>query len=162
MVESDKITAVKVEQEGVFNLKEVYNFFYTWLSDYEYFIEEKEYKEKVKGEEGKDIEIEWNAFRKITDYFKYVLKIKWVIRGVIPVSKGLSKGKLTINVIGFLERDYENKWESSSASKFLRSIYDKYIIKQRIEDYEDRVAEEVDEAIAQLKAFLVLEGKREA
>lgn len=162
MVERDQITSTKIKHVGVFNLKEVYNFFYTWLSDYEYYIEEKKYAEKIKGEEGKDIEIEWTAMRKVTDYFKFILKIRWAIRGVIPVGKGLSKGDLEITTTGFLERDYDNKWESSSFSKFLRSMYDRYIIRQRIHDYEDRVFIEVDESVAQLKSFLALEGKREA
>lgn len=162
MAEKDLITHTEVEQEGLFNLNEAYNFFHTWLSDYEYYVIEKKYSEKIKGEEGKDVEIEWIAIRKITDYFKFILEIKWTMRGMLPAGKGMSKGKIKINIKGFLVRDYEHKWAGSSFSKFLRELYDKYVIKNRVESFEDLISEEVNEGAAQLKSFLVLEGKREA
>jgi hypothetical protein len=41
----------------------------------------------------------------------------------------------------------------------LRGVYDKYIVRARVEDYERKLFGEADEFLAQMKAFLALEGK---
>ena len=164
MSEKDKICEGKINHEGIFDYKDLYRFMYTWLTDYEYFIEEKVYTEKAKPE-GKEVEIHWIARRKISDYFRFILKIDWNIFGMTSVEivkdnikVKANKGRIEIKITAFLEKDYENKWETSSFLKFLRGVYDRFIIKGRIENYEDKVAEELDELVAQTKAFLALEG----
>jgi hypothetical protein len=167
MAEVDRIYESKVKFSGLFDFKSLYNFIFTWLSDYGYgIIEEKSYTEKIKPE-GKEIEISWNARRKISDYFRFLLKIGWRILGMtnVEVQKGgiktkLNKGDVEIKITGFLEKDYEHRWETSPFFKFLRTIYDKYIIKSRIEGYERKIMEEVDELVAQTKSYLEMEGKR--
>ena len=72
----------------------------------------------------------------------------------------MNKALAEIKAAGYLEKDYENRWERNPLAKFLRGAYDKYIIRSRIEQYEDKVAAEVDEAMAQIKAFLALEARR--
>jgi hypothetical protein len=164
MSEKDKICEAKVKHDGIFDYKEVYRFLYAWLTDFEYFMEERNYTEKVKPE-GKEVEIHWIARRKISDYFRFVLKVDWLILGMtnIEVMKDnlkvkANKGVLEIKVTGFLEKDYENRWENTSFLRFLRGVYDRFVIRGRIEDYEDKLCEELDEFVAQAKAFLALEG----
>lgn len=164
MSEKDKVCDGKVKHDGIFDYKEVYRFLYTWLLDYEYFIEEKNYVEKVKPE-GKEVEIHWMARRKISDYFRFILKVDWLILGMtnVEVMKDnikvkANKGVLEIKVTAYLEKDYENRWENTAFFRFLRGVYDKFIIRNRIEAYEDKMAEELDEFVAQTKAFLALEG----
>ena len=71
-----------------------------------------------------------------------------------------NKGRIEIKITGFLEKDYEHRWEVTPISKFLRGIYDRYIIRSRIESYEYKIIEEVDELVAQSKSYLELEGIR--
>ena len=73
----------------------------------------------------------------------------------------MDTGLLEIKFKALLVKDYENRWENHPAWKFLRGIYDRYIIRTRIEDYQERLLEEVNEAIAQAKALLAIETKRE-
>jgi len=164
MSEKDSVMEGKIKHDGVFDFKEVYRFVYTWLTDHDYFIQEKSYAEKVKPD-GKEVEIQWTAMRKISDYFRFILKVEWRILGMsnVEVAKDnikikVNKGSLEIKVKAVLEKDYENKWESTSFLKFLRGLYDRYVIHGRIEDYEDKIAQELDELVAQTKAFLALEG----
>jgi len=165
MAELDKICEGKVKFDGIFNFGEIYKFVYTMLGDYEYKIEEKVYSEKSKPT-GKEIEIVWMTKRKISDYFRFRINVTWLILGMsdVEVQKDgakvkLNKGNLEIKFTTYLEKDYEQRWENNSIVKFMRGIYDKYIIKSRIETYEDKVKEETDEFIAQAKAFLALEAK---
>ena len=165
MVEKDTVFEGKVEQVDIFNFKELYNFLYKWLVDESYKVDEKKYSEKVIAT-GKDIEIQWEAKKKISDYFRFVLKPKWKIFSMtsVDVDQGgkkvsMNKGRVEIKVTAVLEKDYEARWETSGFLKFLRGVYDKYIIRARIEGYEKKLFGEADEFLAQMKAFLALEGK---
>lgn len=164
MVERDTIFEGKVRQIDIFDFKEMYNFLYKWLVDESYKVDEKVYSEKVTPV-GKEVDIEWEAKKKISDYFRFVLKPKWKILGMttVEVDKGgkkvtMNKGQVEIKVAAVLEKDYEARWETSGFLKFLRGVYDKYIIRARIEGYERKLFGEADEFLAQMKAFLALEG----
>ena len=164
MVEKDEVFSGKVKQKGIFDYRELYRFCYTWLVDKSYFVIEKVYAEKI-GAEGKEIEIEWEAFRKISDYFRFVLKVNWRILGLKDIEAErdgvkvtLNKGYPEIRVTATLEKDYEHRWESSAFYKFLRGLYDRYIIRARIEKYEEKIYGEADELLAQIKSFLAIEG----
>jgi len=156
----------KVVHAGIFDFKTLYQFIYEFFSSYQYAIVEKKYSEKIKAE-GKDIEVEWLCLRKINDYFRFRIKVTMRVLGLVQVEavkEGMKvkkdKAEIEIKLASYLERDYENKWEANPVNKFLRGIYDKFVIKTTIEGYEDALIAEVEEAIAQLKAFLALEGKR--
>ncbi|UZE94104.1 MAG: hypothetical protein IB618_00815 [Candidatus Pacearchaeota archaeon] len=166
MSELSPVYEGKVAYEGLFDFKDVYRFLYEWFKSYDYLVLEKKYSEKIKAE-GKDVGIEWLCLRKISDYFRFRVKITIRIlhmatvelaRGGTKIKK--DKGEMEIKFNSFLERDWENRWEVNPVTKFFRGIYDKYIITSRIEAYEDRLVTEVDEVIAQAKSFLALEGRR--
>jgi len=166
MAEKDKIAVTKVKHDGIFDFKEVYRFLYTIISDLEYEIEERVYSEKNTAK-GKEIEIDWIVRRKISDYFRFNIKLHWLILAMSDVEvmkDGLkiktNKGSLEISFTAYLEKDYENNWEKTAFLKFLRGLYDNYIIRGRILDYEEKIIEEMNEITEQLKAFLVLEGKK--
>jgi len=166
MAEKDLITEEKIKHAEIFDFKSIYNFVYEWLLSNEYIVAEKSYAEKIKPN-GKEIEIEWAALRKVSDYFRFFLKFRWFIVGMTDVEVikdsvkvKMNKGVFELKISAYLEKDYENKWETSFFSKFLRGLYDRYIIKSRIEKYEDKIGGELKELIAQIKAFLALESSR--
>lgn len=167
-MEKDNVFSGKVKQTGIFDYKELYRFCYTWLVDKGYYVVEKSYSEKVGGGGAKEVEISWEATRKISDYFRFNLKLDWRIIGMTSVDvedketgqkKGMNKGNPEIKISAVLEKDYESKWEGNTFNKFLRGIYDRYIIRTRIEQYEIKIFSEADELLAQIKAFLALEGQ---
>ena len=165
MAEKDKVFDSKIAQASVFNFKEFYEFCYTWLADKEYDITENKYSEKVTAN-GKEVEIEWAAERKISDYFKFVIKAYWRITGMVDVEVQkdntkvkMNRGRVEVKVSAYIEKDYENRWEENPFLKFLRGVYDKWIIKERIKQYEQKLFGEADEFVSQAKAFLELEGQ---
>ena len=162
MAEKDKVAGGNLTHAGIFDLKDLYIFFRTWLQDQRYDVAEKKYSEKIRAG-GKELEIQWDVSREISDYFKYSWTINYLVLGLTKQEVNgmkLDKGEVRIKIDAFLEKDYESKWQSHPFVKFLRDVYDRYVIKSRIEDYEDRLTEEVDEAITQLKTFLSLEVRR--
>ncbi len=166
MAEKDTIIKGKLKQKGIFNFKEFYTFTYDWFTNEGYKITEKAYAEEITGD-SKKIELEWQAKRKISDYFQFLIKTRWQVLGLKNVEvqrEGkkikLNSGQVEINLIGVLIKDYEHKWEDKPIWKFFRGIYDRYIIKSRIDKYEAKLKQEAEEFIAQAKSFLVVEGKK--
>lgn len=167
MPEKDKIFSSKIKYVGVFGFTDFYRFCYEWLvEEMGMAIMEDKYIEKLSGD-SKNIDVEWTGSRKVTDYFKFEVKVAFRIIGLkkIEVQRGNAKvktdeGSVEVKLAANLIRDYEGKFEKGALSKFMRAIYEKWVIPARVGDYEDKLAGDADEFLAQVKAYLDLEGKK--
>ena len=164
MAEKDKISSQKVKRSGIFNFKDTYQFAYTLLKEQGYDITEGKYAEEITGD-SKKISVSWIATKKISDYFKIELGIRWDIINLKSVEAEkdgkrikTNEGSIEIGINGILVKDYDSKWDTSPFTKFLRGLYEKFIIEGRVSQYEGVVAEDVDNLAEQLKSFLTLEG----
>jgi hypothetical protein len=167
MAEQETIFSSKVKYAGIFSFKDFYNFCYDWLTEETgFFISEDGYTEKLEGNL-KNMEIKWTGTQKVTDYFKFKIGVKFRITGLtnIEISKEntkikTNKGIVEIKITGDLIRDYQGKFEINAFQKFLRSIYEKWVIPARIDEFEGKLIEECNEFLTQAKAYLDLEGKK--
>ena len=167
MVEKDQIIKEKLDHAGVFNFSELYTFMHTWLKDNLYGVNEDRYNEKVSGN-ARDISFEWKAIKKTSDYFKIEHTIRVEIIGLTDVEveidgkrKKMNKGKISIEIKGVLIKDPKNNWdETKPFYKFLRELYDKYVIPKRIESMELKIEVDVRTFKDEIKAYLELTGKR--
>ena len=167
MAEKETIFSSSMKYEGIFSFKDFYKFCYDWLTEQtDLLVAEKEYSEKLKGD-SKDIDIKWTGSRKLTDYFKFESKVEFRILNLteVEVARGdtkfkTNKGQVKVKIKGILIRDWQGKFERTAFGKFLRSIYDKWVIPGRIEQFEDKIIGDSDEFLSQAKAWLDLEGKR--
>lgn len=167
MAEKETIFSSFMKYEGIFSFKDFYKFCYDWLTEQtDLAVAEKEYSEKLKGD-SKDIDIKWTGSRKLTDYFKFESKVEFRILNLteVEVARGstkfkTNKGQVKVKIKGILIRDWQGKFERTAFGKFLRSIYDKWVIPGRIEQFEDKIIGDSDEFLSQAKAWLDLEGKR--
>jgi len=167
MGEKEKVTELKVKHSGIFDFREVYSFVYTLFSDLEYSVEEKNYSEKTKGDQ-KEIEVNWLAKRKVSDYFRFLIKVdiktfRMTSTEVVKegVKTSVNKGDFEIKFTAFLDKDYENRWENTALLKFLRGLYERYIIRSTIETYSKMVEDETKSFANQTKALLDLSGKQQ-
>ncbi len=167
MPEKETIFSSKIKYNGVFLFKDFYKFCYDWLKE-ETGLEiiEDKYKEKLIGD-SKDIGVEWTGSREMTDYFKFEAKITFTVEGMtkVEINKGgakveMNKGSVQTEIKGNLIRDYHGKFETTAFKKFLRGVYEKWVIPSRIDHYEDKIISDCDEFLSQAKAYLDLEGKR--
>lgn len=167
MAETNTIFSSTIKYNGIFNFPEFYKFCYEWLTEETGLdIQEVKYEEKIEGETKKII-VEWAGERKLTDYFRFDIELKLSIGGLtnIEINQGgkkikTNKGTIVASLKGILVRDYEGKFESTAFNKFLRSIYEKWVITSRIEEFEDNIARDSDEFLSQAKAYLDLEGRK--
>lgn len=168
MVEKSKIITEEVKYSGYGNFKDAYKYAYDWLKDNEgYNVVEEKYTEKISGN-AKEVEFKWKCDKKLNDYFKSAVTIDWKVLGMTDVEVEVDGRKekmnkfaeLKVKISGTLEKDYENKWEATPFYKFLREIYDKYVIPKRSDDMSGAVEKLVREFKEEMKAFFDLTGKR--
>jgi hypothetical protein len=167
MAEKDTIFSSKMKYNGIVEFSKFYKFCYDWLTEEVGLdVAEEKYVEKIDGN-AKNIDIEWIGTRKMTDYFKFDVKVTFQILGLTQleiVQEGkkvkANKGSVEIKIKGILVRDYQGKFEVNATRKFFRGVYEKWVIPSRIEEYENKIVGECDEFLSQAKAFLDIEGKR--
>ncbi|MCX6746519.1 MAG: hypothetical protein NTU63_00085 [Candidatus Pacearchaeota archaeon] len=167
MTEKDKLFSSKIKYNGVLLFSEFYRFCYDWLIDETGLIlSEDKYAEKLAGD-SKNIDIEWNGFRNLTDYFRFEAKVNFKIIGLTNVeitqdNKKIktNKGNVEMSIKGVLARDYKGKFERTAMQKFMRAIYEKWVIPARVEQFEEKIIKDCDDFLSQAKAYLDLEGKR--
>ncbi len=167
MTEKKQIFSSKVKYDGIFSFKDFYKFCYDTLSDELGFaIAETKYAEKIIGD-AKEIKIEWEGEKKVTDYFKYAIKVEFNILGLknVEIQKEgkkiqTNKGLVEVSVKGIFVSDYEGKYNTSPTLRFFRGVYEKWIIPSTIEQMEDKLVSNCDGFLGEAKAYLDLEGKR--
>lgn len=167
MAEKDTIYSSKMKYGGIFDFKDFYAFCYTWLSEETGLsVAEEEYSEKLSGQ-AKNIDIKWTGEAKVSDYFKFQVKIEFKFLNLtqVEVNQGgktskANKGEVTMKVKGILIKDWDGKFESSARMKLWRGIYEKWIISGRVKEFEDKLAGACDEYLGQTKAFLDISGNR--
>lgn len=166
MAEKNEVFKQEVKHKGFFHYSDFYSFCYNWLKDEGYSVAEKKYEEKVSGF-GKEITIEWEAKKKVSDYYRNIIGIKWHILGMNDAEvevdgkkQKTNKGEVKLKVAADLERDYEQNWDKNPLWKFMRGVYDKYVIRTTTEEYESRLKSKGESFVENAKSFLRLEGKR--
>lgn len=167
MPEEETIFSSKIKYGGIFSFKDFYKFCYEWLADESALsVTEEKYDEKLSGD-SKNIEIEWACSKKVTDYFKFKIKVKFRIGNLKQtevIQNGTkiktNDGSVEVGIKGSLQRDYEGKFEKSATQKFMRSVYEKWVIPSRISEFEDKLASTCDTFLNQAKAWLDLEGQK--
>ncbi len=167
MPEKETIFSSKIKYTGVFSFKDFYKFCYDWLKE-ETGLElaENKYSEKIDGA-SKKIEIKWEGKKKLTDYFRFDTEVEIKAEGLkeVEINQGgvkvrTNQGSVEVGMKGTLVRDYEGKFETTAFKKFLRGIYEKWVIPSSIEEYQGKISGACDSFLNQAKAYLDLEGKK--
>ncbi|MBU2639762.1 MAG: hypothetical protein KKG75_03610 [Nanoarchaeota archaeon] len=157
------IKNLKIKQRALFDMGELYKVMFRWFSRNNYDFQEKEYLEAQMEGGAKKLEIGWYSYKKISDYIKFHIDVKFLIIGLTSaeievgnVKRKTNQGDLEMRFDAWIEYDYEGKYEKSPLLKVFRDLYNKYIIKSRIEGYEAQIHEEIYELVAEIKSFLNL------
>lgn len=147
----------RIEQEGIFDLKELYSAMKAWFIENNYRYIEKENTTNKK-DKGVEIKLYMIGERKVTDYFKFEVEARFLIIEVQKVqvkNKTLDKGNLKAVIKGTLHIDYRNIWAHTKFSKLLRYIYNNFIIKGKIENvYQPALKFEADDLMNVMKEKL--------
>jgi len=155
-----------VKYVGIFNFREFYEFCFKWLKEeMGMTVIEKEYEEKVKGNE-KELKIVWLAISKPAEYFNFNVDVEFGIKRLtdVEVTRGSEKiktnsGEIKVKVKATLVKDPDGQFETSAKMKVWRSMYEKFLVPSRIKQYEDGLIGGASEFASQMKEFLDIEGR---
>jgi hypothetical protein len=168
MAEKEEVIREKdLAYSGVFDFKGFYGFSHNWLSNQEnYGVVEEKYSEKVEGN-SKNMDVKWVATKEVSDYFKMEIKITMKLSDLTDVeveidgeTKRSNRGKVSILLIGSLIKDPKSKWDTSAFNRFLRDVYNKYIVPNKIGEMKGLVVNDVIALKEEMKAFLEISAKR--
>jgi len=153
----------RLTYEGLFDAKGLFDVMKDWASDRGYWLIEKRHGEATKPE-GKYIDMDFEPFKKLTDYAKSVVKIKaqfQEVKDVVVERDGkkvkLQEGRVLLTFDGILETDYEHRWETKPLFYILRTVFEKYVYTPFISGFERGVRQETLTLKNNLKAYLNLE-----
>lgn len=165
---AEKIILLKevLEHVGIFSFSDFYEYAYRWFKEEDYGVIEEKYSEKVTGN-ARDITVEWKCSRSLSDYFKIEIAVRMEIIGLTDVEaeidgkkKKMNRGRMRVEFKGTMIRDPDSKWDASPFYRFLRDIYNKYIIPGHVESQEGRLRDDVKDVKEALKNFLEMQGKQ--
>ena len=122
-----------IRYSGVFDFDKLYKEMHDWFMKNSYGFEEKQHDDRAK-DRGRDIEIVWNGERKVDEFVKFLINVRFVIEEFNKVEK-LDSGKLLIEISASAILDYTDRWNRKPFSNFLFNVYTKYIIKEKINNY---------------------------
>ncbi len=152
-----------ISYEGVFSFKEVYAVIREWMDDKGYVPVEKRVHESVT-KSGKHIEVDFEPFKKYTDYAQSVIRVHLSATELKDVEvtrdghkKKMQQGKLRVAFDSWLETDYEARWETSAMFYVLRTMFEKYVYTPFLSGFVSGVREDTNFLKDQLKAYLNIE-----
>ena len=162
MAERELLVENKVGYEGLFSVKELYRLIDAFFREKGYDKREIKNSEKVTPE-GKFIEVEMMPWKKVTDYAKNEIWMRIIIENLkeVEVEKNgvkvkLNQGSLKIVFYGYLTTDYENRWEQKPMFFFIRTLFDKFFLKQYVDDFKKNLLGDVNLIRNQVDGFLNL------
>jgi hypothetical protein len=150
---------LKFEYSGLFDTKAFFKMLGSWFNMRG--IQKKEMKNFEQNlADGKYIEYEIAYWKKISDYNRYVYKIRALFQALKDVDAmqddeklTVKKGKVILYLDGYLEHDYENRWELVPMLQFFRVIFDKFIYKYYTERFEQRLTYDMHALYDEIEKF---------
>ena len=156
----DLLSNQKIKWEGVTDFGELYKYMKLWLEDNKYGDEknlEEKYIERVKGEK-KQLEILWNAEKKKSDFFKYVIKTQFLVMGMSDVeienngvTRKMQKAVFEIQISSYIEST--KAWDDL---KGMQKMYYDMVIRKRINEYLGELYDKSIKYHSYIKTFLGL------
>ncbi len=148
--------------EGLFDLHELYSLVNQWLKDKGFDLREQRNQEQVRPN-GKFIEVEMLPWKRITDYARHVIRLNIKVlnmKDAVVEEDGkrmkLNKGTIRMVMDGYLDTDYEDRWESKPFYFFIRTLFDKFVYRTYSTQYEELLVENCLQLHSTMKAFLNL------
>ena len=151
-----------IRYSGVFDFDGLYKMMYNWFFKQRYEFHEKLYKDKVSTPLGMELEVKWEAHKKITEFIQFWIYVEfhlWDVSEVEVIKNGhkvkMTRCRMQIKFTGETKMDYANRFEENETSKKLFTILTEKIMNKDIEFlYTDRLTYIIYELHAEVKKFL--------
>jgi hypothetical protein len=168
ILESDPLL---VRYKGVFDFEGLYRMMHAWIINKRFLFHEDRYKDKVYTPFGNELEIDWSAEKKVTEFVKEYVEIKfhlWDFAEVEVMKDGkkmkMTKSRMEIRLDVKMELDYTGRfakgkpWEAKLGEFYMHKIiYWDWRIK-----YADALTYSLYDLHAKIKKFLNLDSSSNA
>ncbi|RME54431.1 hypothetical protein D6777_03840 [Candidatus Woesearchaeota archaeon] len=159
------IEGVIIKHKGFFDFNAIISEIPAWFKKHKYDNFQKGHSQKPTPGGGY-FEGTWKAVKEVTDYVKFDITVDIWLRDMQDVAiekEGktikANKGNIEITFNANMEKDYakqftNRKGEETEFLKFLRELYEKYVIKSKLSEYEDKLEYEAKDLIEHVKKHL--------
>lgn len=127
-----------------------------------YVYVESQHNELIR-EQGKEIFIEVDVDRELSDYVKGRIKIECTVAGLTDVEiemndkkRFLNDGKVKLKFESYIITDYEGRFEEKTLLFFIRTMLEKFVYERQIKKFKHLIQEDQDALIKEVKAYLNL------
>lgn len=156
------VDQLKLNYEGIMDVSGLLHMMKNWFYEKGYdMFEHKNYEQDLPG--GRVIELVLAPWKKTTTYFENTIKIRMNFSNIrdIEVDKDgkklkLQTGKLMVIFDGYLTSDYEDAWEGAGWKVMIRTLYDKFIMKDQFTYYERWLVNDLYDIHGRIQRFLNL------
>lgn len=150
-----------IKHKGLFDFDGFLKGIEEWFSLHKYDFFQKAHSQK-KTSGGGYLEATWVGSREVTEYVKYTISIDIWLRDLNTVAieengetKKINKGNLEVTFNSAMEKDYQDYFSSKGKfGKFIKEVYEKYIAKSKLQNFEDKLFFETKDFYDYLNKFL--------
>ena len=129
----------------------------SWFSQMNYDFTEKGLAEKDLGT-GYQVDSEWAASRKVTEYVKYEIDISISAKDLRKIVLESGEETYWARVVIGLEvrfvKDYQNKYKNYGMEEFMRQFYEKYLVKDDLRKLMGKCMGEFGDLTGTIKSYL--------
>lgn len=160
---------VVVRYKGIYDFDGLYKLIRGWLDERRYDFMETRYKDKAATPFGNEVEIIMAPEIKVTPYIKYHIDIRMLLFDYKEFDavldgekKKVTDGKISIELNGWVEFDYMNKFKTDFQKSVLNFLVDKLLRRYFEFKHYDKITYDVYNLQTEIKNFLKMETKHSA
>jgi len=119
---------VLVKYKGVFDYEGLYKMMHAWIISKRFLFHENKYKDKVATPFGNEVEITWDAEKKVTEFIREWIKVEfhmWDFSEVEVIKDGkktkAAKTRMVITFKAYIEFDYSGRFREDG-TKFSEKL----------------------------------------
>ena len=158
MAEEQQVIKVSINKQSIFKFKDFYDFYYNLVTSLGFDIFEDTFFRK-----GDNTAFEWTCTKDVDDYTKYkiwskckVLKAKTVKVKREGIPETMEKADVSVVAKGKIVTDWQNRWGANPLTKFLKGLFDKYLLKSTFDSRKKEIIGIVNLIENELKSFFDL------
>ena len=149
----------KIDYSGPVKVTDLLNMIegFVWENGFD-VRKDKDFEQNTQN--GKFIEWQIAPWKRITDYVRYMVKVRVLGYNILKTDllmqgkkKKVDTGKIIIIIDGLIEYDYESKWEDNPFLFAIRTAYDYFINKVYTENFEQKLAHDINHLHDHIEKF---------
>ena len=155
------VDQLKTEYEGLLDINGLYNLIDSWLFEKGYDKNEKKNQEIILDDGSRSMYFEMRPWKKTTEYAKNTLKIQVFVTKLKDVEieqNGMkiktNQGHLLIIINGYLQTDWQSRWNNKPFLYFMNIMMDKYIFGYYTSNFRSNTLADVNDVHTKIKNFL--------